>query len=777
MAYKLSSVVYGHVLDVRGLSSTSDGCIVSASRDKSAKLWKPNSGNAGYTEAQTFLGHTNYVVCVTVLKESNSFPKGLIVTGGNDKLMCGFVVDSPEPVFIESRHTNTVCKLNPGVLLNTFLSSSWDATARLWKVTINDSDHTIQPVLLSIFKGHTAAVWSAIQLPSKLVVTCSADKTILIHNILPGDPENSSAIIKKLTGHTDCVRDLVALMNNEFLSCSNDATVKRWNANSGECLETFYGHPSYIYSLAVFLGTDMTNTIVATGGEDRYLNVWQSVDQQVILQPAQSIWAVTILPNSDIVVGSSDGIIRIFTTDINRQASSEVQASFQEQVDNVNEQAQKEIGGIKVDSLPGPEALYQPGKNDGQIIMINENNKAICYKWLSNECKWDKVGDVLSASEPNKNMYNGKEYDFVWNVDIEDGAPPLKLPYNKEEDPWVVAQAFIHKHDLPQSYLETVANFIISNSNSSTTAQLPANQGFVDPYTGAARYVPTPNPTTSTPNGQDPFTGQSRHIPINPKSYNTFFPQSSYLKFDQANISIIFNKIEEFNKKTGDSNSQLDKSQLESLMKLCNVDCSFDETSVNTLIHLLDWPKDILFPILDITRLAVRNKQINDALCSNDLIMIKLQPHIRDNEVSTNQMLAFRILCNLMQHEKGELLVVRYYEDLLRITLNLSQGNLSPKHLQIAVATLLLNFSVMIKQSDDSIAIQTVCDAVSSICPKLTEPEAIFRCFVAIGTLITLKHQPNLSEQIKDYIALMASNSEPSKVLSCSKHLMALMKK
>lgn len=59
-------------------------------------------------------------------------------------------------------------------------------------------------------------------------------------------------------------------------------------------------------------------------------------------------------------------------------------------------------------SLPGPEVLYKPGKNDGQIIMVNENGKPICYKWLSNECKWDKIGDVLSASDPNKNMHEGK---------------------------------------------------------------------------------------------------------------------------------------------------------------------------------------------------------------------------------------------------------------------------------------------------------------------------------------------------------------------------------
>lgn len=45
----------------------------------------------------------------------------------------------------------------------------------------------------------------------------------------------------------------------------------------------------------------------------------------------------------------SDGLIRIFSSDSNRQATNEAQAAYQEQVDNVNQIAQKEVGGIKVD--------------------------------------------------------------------------------------------------------------------------------------------------------------------------------------------------------------------------------------------------------------------------------------------------------------------------------------------------------------------------------------------------------------------------------------------
>lgn len=92
-----------------------------------------------------------------------------------------------------------MCKINPSVLKNTFLSSSWDTTAALWRITAK-SDNTYESVLLTMFKGHTAAVWSAIQLTKTLVVTCSADKTIIIHDVSPDEPDYPSVISKILIG-------------------------------------------------------------------------------------------------------------------------------------------------------------------------------------------------------------------------------------------------------------------------------------------------------------------------------------------------------------------------------------------------------------------------------------------------------------------------------------------------------------------------------------------------------------------------------------------------
>ena len=55
------------------------------------------------------------------------------------------------------------------------------------------------------------------------------------------------------------------------------------------------------------------------------------------------------------------------------------------------------------------------------------------------------LGDVIGNKDNNskdskKAIYEGKEYDYVFNIDIGDGIPPLKLPYNNDQEPYHVAQ-------------------------------------------------------------------------------------------------------------------------------------------------------------------------------------------------------------------------------------------------------------------------------------------------------------------------------------------------
>lgn len=88
------------------------------------------------------------------------------------------------------------------------------------------------------------------------------------------------------------------------------------------------------------------------------------------------------------------------------------------------------------------------------------------------ERKWTKIGDVVgqpggdsggAAPDGGKVVFEGKEYDFVFDIELDAGYK-LKLPYNKTDDAWQVAQKFIHKHELPQDHLDTIANFLIKNT-------------------------------------------------------------------------------------------------------------------------------------------------------------------------------------------------------------------------------------------------------------------------------------------------------------------------
>jgi hypothetical protein len=53
------------------------------------------------------------------------------------------------------------------------------------------------------------------------------------------------------------------------------------------------------------------------------------------------------------------------------------------------------------------------------------------WQWDNTTSNWQKVGDVVDAvGQGRTQSYEGKEYDYVFDVDIAEGAPPLKLPYN-----------------------------------------------------------------------------------------------------------------------------------------------------------------------------------------------------------------------------------------------------------------------------------------------------------------------------------------------------------
>ncbi|VDN11459.1 unnamed protein product [Dibothriocephalus latus] len=189
--------------------------------------------------------------------------------------------------------------------------------------------------------------------------------------------------------------------------------------------------------------------------------------------------------------------------------------------------------------------MYDPShldcKKDGHVSVIREDSKLVCYQWSATEDRWLKVGDVVgsaadSATGSNRTLFEGREYDFVFTVDFEEGQPPVKLPYNKTDDPWFVAQDFLYRHNLPQDYLDTVAKYIIKNAGLAEIPNQKQQQSTVsDPLTGGGRYLPG-----------DTMAGGSTRERTQLPGHGDLFPATDYITLESTNVSLLLRKLTSF---------------------------------------------------------------------------------------------------------------------------------------------------------------------------------------------------------------------------------------
>lgn len=412
-------------------------------------------------------------------------------------------------------------------------------------------------------------------------MTGSADKTIK-HWQLNSSNTNAENVCKYV-GHTDCVRGIALSNTNdqEFFSCSNDGCVIQWRLTIANPLRTFKVTDSFLYSINMVHSANSNNEcLFITSGEDRTLRVHSTSKStsnsdssgciQSIALPCQTLWYTTCLPNTNIAVACSDGSIRLFTQQENLMATKSEKEEYETELSQfaIPIKTNEAMSQIDRTQLPSIEALSQPGLKDGQTLMISNENEIEVYQWSKSDDRWIKIGVAVGSSTSaggssgsrQKASYLGKEYDYVFDIQLDDENTKLKLPYNLSEDPYFVAQQFIYKHELSQSYLDEIALFIINNTKGETIGNSGPSPYF-DPFTGENRYVPSgfnsAAPSNQHLSSADPFTGSSsfnaapREEPVSKKSSyqiasNEYFPHLSFILFDQINYAPILKKLREF---------------------------------------------------------------------------------------------------------------------------------------------------------------------------------------------------------------------------------------
>lgn len=586
-------------------------------------------------------------------------------------------------------------------------------------------------------------MWAVCTLKNGKYATGSADKNIFIWN-------SRGEKLVVLKGHTDCIRAVVGLEDGSLLSASNDASIRHWS-DTYDCLREFPGHSNYIYTIAL---NPALGDVFVTGSEDNTIRLW-SVSKgalgEALSLPAQSIWGVTCMENGDIITGSSDAMVRVFSRDPARIAEDEFVKAYEAAVATRKAEQSMELGGVKVTDLPGPESLLQEGTEEGQTRLVRQpNGKILCYQWTKGN--WECVGDVMGAAggtqeTSGKSLYEGIEYDFVFNVDIEDGAPPLKLPFNRTEDPWLAAQKFIHKNDLPQVYLEQVANFIITNANLTTLPAATELSNYMDPFTGGGRYVPSSNGSNGAESNVnvnfrersnntgvvnvDPFTGGSSYSSGGKQDFivKKHIPSTIYLSFDTCDSSKVLIKLKEFNSQLPENVIKVSENELEKVISLISSQNDPNDESIESLKKIMQWPNEKLFPVLDVIRLAVRNAEFCSKIGSFELLEFISQRIVTN---AANQLMSIRALCNLMLHKTGRDLIDIKLNDIMTPIGTIRQGT---ANLQNAIATFYLNQSIVQKEMPSDDLSRMLCIEIAQFLEWTNDPESTFRAYLALGNL------------------------------------------
>jgi phospholipase A-2-activating protein len=334
----------------------------------------------------------------------------------------------------------------------------------------------------------------------------------------------------------------------------------------------------------------------------------------------------------------------------------------------------------------------------------------------------------------------------VFDVDIEDGKPPLKLPYNVSQNPYEAATKFIGDNELPISYLDQVANFITQNTQGAVIGQSQeATPAGGDPWGSERRYRPGDATSEET---QQPA----------PEPLPKVLPQKTYLSIKTANLKIITKKLQEINDKLiseGEKGTTLVTSEIDAVVALCGqlesgqqlADSPILEAGVPLVFRAAtSWPAANRLPALDLLRLLaaaapfVATTEYN----GENLVSGLLASGAFDAPLSPNNaMLVVRTFANLFETAAGRDLAINTFDLIVTgVKSALANSGESPnRNLTIAITTLYINFAVYItsegrEQTPESAEKALVLlEELTKIIANEKDSEAVYRGLVALGTI------------------------------------------
>jgi platelet-activating factor acetylhydrolase IB subunit alpha len=311
---ELERTVKGHtkaVLDVDFGGPRGGTLLASCSSDLTIKLWDPSDE---YKNIRTLPGHDHSVSAVRFVPSgaAGSPSSGnLLVSASRDKSLRIWDVSTGYCVKTIRGHADWVRDVSPSFDGRFLLSAGNDQTARIWdatsgepKATLLGHEHVIECCVFAppASYGHLATLAGLKKPPpasssAEFVATGSRDKSIRIWDF-------RGTLIKTLMGHDNWVRGLVFHPGGKYLlSVSDDKTLRCWDlSQEGKLVKTLddaHGHfvscirwaPGIVKEVPITNGTNGTpngvkkedpaanvsiRCVIATGSVDLNVRVFAS---------------------------------------------------------------------------------------------------------------------------------------------------------------------------------------------------------------------------------------------------------------------------------------------------------------------------------------------------------------------------------------------------------------------------------------------------------------------------------------------------------------------
>ncbi len=284
------------------INFTPDGKqLASFCRDKTIKIWDIKTGN---------LSHT----LPGLDKSAGSLafsPNGKLLACAFDEVYYKDNEDEEKVVKIWEHNQgkwqdlNTLAEINAGVRS---ISFSPDSKKLACCVCRYDHIHPCNPIRIydvktweyQSFEEHSNWIMSGAFHPDgKIFVSSSEDETIKIWDIETGE------CLETMDGYTNWQLAVAFHPDGKILaSGDNNATVYLWDVETGECLKTLKGHTSSIWSLAF----SSDGKILASGSTDLTIRLWDIETgecQRTLLGKEERIWSLAFNPDDTKLASSS----------------------------------------------------------------------------------------------------------------------------------------------------------------------------------------------------------------------------------------------------------------------------------------------------------------------------------------------------------------------------------------------------------------------------------------------------------------------------------------